>query len=157
MYGNGDFVDARGAFLFSQASFGPLIVRRQLAAGTMPFVQPAAVFRRDVFGRLDGFDERFKDIADYDFFARAAAAGFRFGKTPGRPVAAFRVHHRQMSTVQQALVEDEQVTRRRECGWLRQYLRMGLSAAWKVRNAFNYLASVAHATERTPTRAKPRR
>ncbi len=140
VYGNGDFVDERGAFVWSQASFGPAILERQLACGSMPFVQPAAVFRQAVFERLGGFDERFTCIADLDFFMRASAARFRFGKTGGRAVAGFRVHDAQLSTVRKAVVDREQKARRRECGRLRVPARMALSAAWKVRNTFNYLA-----------------
>ena len=147
VYGNGDFVDERGALLFSQASFGPALVRQQLASGTMPFVQPAAVFRREVFEQLHGFDERFTQIADYDFFARAAAAGFRFGHTPGRAVAAFRIHDRQMSTTRKAIVDGEKALRRRECGRYRHVARMGLSAIWKVRNTVNYLGWMAQRAE----------
>jgi glycosyltransferase involved in cell wall biosynthesis len=143
VYGDGDFVDQAGVFIFSQASFGPALVRRQLAAGTMPFVQPAAVFRRTVFDRLAGFDERFRHIGDYDFFARAADAGFRFVKAGGRPVAAFRMHERQLSTVQKAIADREKALRRAECGRHQKYVRMGLSTAWKVRNTFNYLARLA--------------
>jgi glycosyltransferase involved in cell wall biosynthesis len=148
VYGHGDFVDEAGAFILRQASFGPAIVCRQLAAGTMPFVQPAAVFRRAVFDRLGGFDERFLHIADYDFFARAADAGFRFGRAGGRPVAAFRVHDRQLSTVQKAIVDGEKAARRAAGGRHRKYVRMGLSTAWKVRNTFNYLAQFAQYAER---------
>lgn len=149
-YGNGDFVDETGAFMFSQASFGPAIVRRQLAAGTMPFVQPAAVFQRAVFDRLAGFDERFTHIADYDFFARAASAGFRFGRVGGAPVAAFRVHGLQLSTVQKGIADREKAVRRAECGRHRKYLRMGLSTAWKMRNTLNYLAQLARCMEGSP-------
>ncbi len=140
VYGNGDFVDERGRFLYTQASFPPAVARRQLAVGTLPFVQPTAIFRRTVFERLGGFDERFRLIADYDFFARASAAGFRFGKVGGRAIAAFRVHDRQISTTQKAAVDQEQTVRRRECGRYRHLARMGLSALWKVRNTTNYLA-----------------
>ncbi len=143
VYGNGDFVDGRGAFIVSQATFGPGIVRRQLAAGTMPFMQPAAVFRREVFEALGGFDERCTHIADYDFYARAAAAGFRFARTGGRAVAAFRVHDRQMSTVQKAVADREKAIRRLECGRYRKFERMGWSVLWKVRNAANMLAPLA--------------
>ncbi len=140
VYGNGDFVDSRGAFVFAQASFHPAVLRLQLACGTLPFVQPAAVFRRPVFERLGGFDERFTCIADLDFFMRASAAGFRFGKAGGRAVAGFRVHEGQLSTLRKAVVDREQKIRRRECGRYRAPARMALSAGWKVRNAFNYLA-----------------
>jgi GT2 family glycosyltransferase len=144
-YGDGDFVDAGGGFIRSQASFGPALVRWQLGAGTMPFVQPASAFRREIFERLGGFDQRFTCVADYDFFARAAAAGYRFAKATGGPVAAFRVHEGQLSTAQQQTVRREQRLRRRECGRGRAVARRGLSALWKIRNTVNSLTGLAHA------------
>jgi hypothetical protein len=69
-------------------------------------------------------------------FANSADVG-------GRAIAAFRVHDRQISTVHKSVVDDEKAIRRRECGPLRQYARMGLSALWKVRNTGNCLARLA--------------
>lgn len=147
VYGTGDFVDEHGGFLFSRVPFGHVMARRQLGAGTMPFVQPAAIFRREVYDRLGGFDERLTQNGDYDFFARASSAGFRFRRLRGPAVAAFRVHADQMSRVQRGEVRREQAASRLELGRHRRYERMGLSAAWKVRNAVNYLALAAGRAE----------
>jgi glycosyltransferase involved in cell wall biosynthesis len=144
VYGHADFVDETGCFLYTRAALGPTFARRQLRAGTMPFVQPAAAFRREVFERLCGFDERFRHVADYDFFARAAACGFRFARVGGTPLAAFRVHGRQLSTVNKGVVDEEQRARRRECGRYAWVSRRGLSTVWKARNAGNYLAALVN-------------
>ncbi len=143
VYGHADFVAETGAFLYTKAALRPSLARRQLLAGTMPFLQPAASFRREVFDALGGFDERFTHIADYDFFARAAARGLRFARVPGAPLAAFRVHERQMSTVHKQVVDEEQRARRRECGRYAWVARKALSTVWKARNTGNYLARLA--------------
>jgi glycosyltransferase involved in cell wall biosynthesis len=41
-----------------------------------------SVFRREVVARIGGFDERFRTNEDYDFWIRAALAGFRFKRNP---------------------------------------------------------------------------
>ncbi len=139
VYGHADFVSETGTFLYTKAALRPALARRQLRAGTMPFVQPASIFRREVFERLDGFDERFRHIADYDFFARADEAGFRFTRVAGASLAGFRVHGRQISTVNKRLVDEEQRARRRECGRHAWLTRRALSTIWKARNVGNTL------------------
>jgi glycosyltransferase involved in cell wall biosynthesis len=152
VYGDADFIDGTGRLLYSQAALGPRLARALLASGRMPFAQPAAVFRREVFERLHGFDDRFRHIADYDFYARAAAAGFRLGKVPAPPVAAFRILATQLSTVQEGLVDEEKRRRRRQCGRIRYPARVGLSAIWKARNAANTLAWIARSWRRRASR-----
>lgn len=43
---------------------------------------PATWTRREVFERLGGFDERYPNAMDYDFFLRAHASGARFAVIP---------------------------------------------------------------------------
>jgi glycosyltransferase involved in cell wall biosynthesis len=47
------------------------------------------VFRRSVFERLGGFDETLHTNEDYDFWLRAAAAGFVFARND-RPLGSYR-------------------------------------------------------------------
>jgi glycosyltransferase involved in cell wall biosynthesis len=47
------------------------------------------VFRRRVYDAIGGFDERFRTNEDYDFWIRAAIAGFRFARND-TPVAYYR-------------------------------------------------------------------
>jgi hypothetical protein len=58
----------------------------------MPFSQPAAIFRATAFQALNGFDERYRSAADFDFFCRAALLEFRFHRFELQPVVAFRIH-----------------------------------------------------------------
>lgn len=47
------------------------------------------VFRRRVFETIGGFDEQFRTNEDYEFWVRAALAGFRFARND-RPLARYR-------------------------------------------------------------------
>ena len=49
----------------------------------MTIHHPATWTRRGIFERLGGFDERYPNAMDYDFFLRAHAAGARFAIVPG--------------------------------------------------------------------------
>ncbi len=55
-----------------------------------------SVFRRDVVDRIGGFDERFRTNEDYDFWVRAASAGFTFIRNP-KPLAFYRRHGNSLS------------------------------------------------------------
>jgi glycosyltransferase involved in cell wall biosynthesis len=55
-----------------------------------------SVFRRAVVDRIGGFDERFRTNEDYDFWIRAASAGFRFIRNP-RPLGFYRRHENSLS------------------------------------------------------------
>lgn len=48
-----------------------------------------SVFRRRVFDTIGGFDESFRTNEDYDFWIRAALAGFRFARND-RPAGYYR-------------------------------------------------------------------
>lgn len=48
-----------------------------------------SVFRRRVFDSIGGFDEAFRSNEDYDFWIRAALAGFRFARND-RPAGYYR-------------------------------------------------------------------
>jgi len=140
VYGDVDFIDWHGRYLYSKAAFRPGLARPLLVSGVMAFAQPAAVFRREVFVGLQAFDERFRYISDHDFYARAAEHGFRFGKAPGPPVAAFRLSDQQLSVVAMETMKAEKAQRRREGGRTRQVIRVGLGLLWRMRNAANYWA-----------------
>ncbi len=55
-----------------------------------------SVFRREVVERIGGFDERFRTNEDYDFWIRAALAGFAFARNPA-PLAFYRRHEQSLS------------------------------------------------------------
>jgi len=97
VYGDCDYVDWHGRFLFALRAAPSRLLGGMYSAGLMPFNQPCAVFRRQLFERLGGFDEEFRQIADFVFFSRAARSGAQFEQVPGFPVVAFRLHAAQLS------------------------------------------------------------
>jgi hypothetical protein len=54
------------------------------------------LFRREVVNAIGEFDERFRTNEDYDFWIRAAAAGFTFARNPV-PLAYYRRHANSLS------------------------------------------------------------
>lgn len=97
VYGDSDFIDIEGRFLFALGSPSPHRLGALLQHGEFGFAQPAAIYRRSAFEELGGFDERFRYIADYDFFSRLILAGRRVAKLEGPAVTAFRRHTLQLS------------------------------------------------------------
>ncbi len=107
VYGDCDFVDYEGRFLYFERAPSPSRLLGMFRRGRLGFKQPAAIFRRDVFQDLGGFDERYRLIADYDFFYRSTLSGFKLAKL-GRPaVAAFRLHASQLSTREARSMSEE--------------------------------------------------
>lgn len=96
IYGNLDYIDANGRFLFSWRSPLPRHLG-WLMQHYCPFPQQGSLFRREVFTRAQGFDTEFRFAADYDFFVRALLRGERFRKFEQRTIAAFRLLPSQLS------------------------------------------------------------
>jgi glycosyltransferase involved in cell wall biosynthesis len=55
-----------------------------------------SVFRREVVDRIGPFDEQLRTNEDYDYWIRAALAGFRFMRNP-EPLAFYRRHGQSLS------------------------------------------------------------
>lgn len=96
VYGNIDYIDAAGRFLFSWRSPRPTHLH-WLVKYYSPVPQQGALFRRSLFEKLGGFDIKYKFSSDYDFFSRCCTAGAMFCKFDKRSVAAFRLMPSQMS------------------------------------------------------------
>jgi GT2 family glycosyltransferase len=62
------------------------------------------VFRRRVYDAIGGFDESFRCNEDYDYWLRAAAAGFRFHRHD-RPLAHYRVRTDSLSAAEARMLE----------------------------------------------------
>lgn len=107
VYGNCDYVDGWGQFLYSFAAAQPDQLLPLFRYGRMGFAQPAAIFRRSVYAELEGFTEDFRYKADADFFIRALQAGKRFVYVSGPAVACFRLHAQQLSNRQAEEIELE--------------------------------------------------
>ena len=107
VYGDVDFVDYEGRFLFVVKVPSPARLTGMFRRGLMGFQPAAAIFRRSVFEELGGFDEQFRLIADYDFFYRMNASGYKLAKARRPAVAAFRIHPSQLSIRQATNMKDE--------------------------------------------------
>jgi len=102
VYGDCDFVDYQGRFLFVMKSPAPdrlpgLVRLSPVFGGRVGFGQPAAIYRKNVFEELGGFDERYRNIGDTDFFYRLVTSGRSVAKLNRPSVAAFRLHSLQLS------------------------------------------------------------
>ena len=137
-YGNGDFVDTQGRFLYSLEAPSAAALLSLFEAGFFGFLPHAAVIRRAVFDELGGFDQRFRHVADMEFFARACLAGKRFATIPYPSVAVFRVHPGQISRREKDVVTEElaRLTRKRPVG--RRLAGRLAIARWKLNNARQY-------------------
>jgi glycosyltransferase involved in cell wall biosynthesis len=62
-----------------------------------------SVFRREVVDRIGMFDEGFRTNEDYDFWIRAALAGFRFARNP-KPLGFYRRHGHSLSSSQSRML-----------------------------------------------------
>lgn len=96
IYGDIDFIDDQGRFLFSRRTPNPRHLS-WLMRYYNPFPQQGTLFRREVFERLGGFRTEFRFAADLDFFVRCSLQGERFWKFRGKSVAAFRLSPKQLS------------------------------------------------------------
>jgi glycosyltransferase involved in cell wall biosynthesis len=142
VYGHCDYADGAGRFMHSFAAAPPRDLLPLFRLGRMGLAQPAAVFRRLLYHRLDGFDERYRFKADADFYLRALQAGARFAFCDGPPVACFRVHAAQLSQQQQAAIEAEG----ERLFTLRPEFRDWLALLrWRWRNAPHYSIRVLRA------------
>lgn len=107
VYGNCDYADGQGRFIYSFAAALPQQLLPLFRLGRMGFAQPAGIFRADLYRSLDGFDEAFRFKADADFYLRALRAGARFAYCDGAPVACFRLHAGQLSNARRIEIEQE--------------------------------------------------
>jgi len=139
VYGNGDVVDAQGRFLYSLRAAAPTALRALFDAMFFGFMPHAAIFRKEVFEELRGFDESFRHISDMEFFGRAFLAGRRFATLPYPPVAVFRVHHDQISSRERDVVRAEVAQLQGRWGKSNGLRGRWAVLRWKVQNAREYL------------------
>jgi len=62
-----------------------------------------SVFRREVYERIGGFDESMRTNEDYDYWLRAAIAGFRFARND-RPLGHYRRRDDSLSATEERMV-----------------------------------------------------
>jgi glycosyltransferase involved in cell wall biosynthesis len=145
VYGDCDFVDYEGRFLFTVKSppasgLCGMVRLSPLFGGRVGFAQPAAIYRRSTFQELEGFDERYSNIADYDFFFRLVTSGRVVAKLHRPGVAAFRLHSSQLSVRRAANLKEEMKTFRKAVS-VRTSPRDLLEVIfWRLRNSPTYVS-----------------
>jgi glycosyltransferase involved in cell wall biosynthesis len=107
VYGDVDFVDYEGRFLFLVKAPQPSRLAGMFRRDHMGFQPAAAIFRRSVFQELGGFDEKYRLVADYDFFYRLTISGHKLARVEPPAVAAFRTHASQLSMRESANMKAE--------------------------------------------------
>lgn len=98
VYGVCDFVDSEGRFLHSFTPAPPAHLLGLFRCNVFGFSQPTAIFRKEVFTALGGFDKQFDLGADADFYLRALRKGYSFTRLLGSSIAAFRLRRGQLSS-----------------------------------------------------------
>jgi glycosyltransferase involved in cell wall biosynthesis len=106
-YGDNDLIDYEGRFLFTLRAASPSRLERLLRHGRLAMTQAAAIFLKKDFEAIGGFDERYRSVADVDFFYRLAVAKKKFTKVPGSAVAGFRRHEKQLHVREATLSANE--------------------------------------------------
>ncbi len=142
IYGNIDYIDDAGRFLFSWRS-PPVTQLLRFMSVYSAIPQQGTFFRRQVFERLGGFNTDFRYSADYDFWVRALEAGFQFGKYSQRTLAAFRLMPTQLSQARKAEMAPEGVAIRKRLASRRtrwgQVFNKGAATVFRVSaNLDNY-------------------
>lgn len=138
IYGNCDYVDYQGRFLYSFLSAGPALLVPLFRRGIFGFAQQAAVFRRSVYQELNGFDEKYSLSSDADFYSRALLSNVAVSRLPGLPVAAFRLHANQLTNTMSAAMEKEKALIRDLFGPGRPVADNLAVLSWRLRNLPNY-------------------
>ena len=107
LYGPVDFLTADGSFIHCWHSAAPTALHAVYRAGGSGMLQQGTLFRRKIFDDLGGFDDRWKFVADADFWLRAAERNARFVRITNPPVGGFRMRAGQLSHVHEAAMRAE--------------------------------------------------
>lgn len=141
VYGDCEYINKENEYIGRRHSaFRPLL-GGLLKGRIMPFAQPSCVFRKTLYDRLEGFDERFQLDADLDFFGRAYVGGAKFHRV-ARTVSSFRVHPAQLSNVYRDRANAE-LAQLHYPGELRSKIpRIVALLLWRLQNAIPLLEKI---------------
>lgn len=137
-YGRVDFLDPLGRFVHSWLSASPGALSPLYRNGYSPLLQQGTLFRRSVFEHLGGFDDRYRYVGDADFWWRAVEAGFIFARSRHPPVAAFRMHHGQLSAKNEIAMKHEHADMVARHGGRWRPASLAPLALWRLENLGAY-------------------
>ncbi|MEL6161918.1 MAG: glycosyltransferase [Cyanobacteria bacterium J06627_32] len=142
VYGNCDYIDFQGRFMYGFRPPPPNWLGSILRTGRNGFAQQTSIFRRSLYESLSGFDEGFQYAADFDFYARAFEKNARFSFLKGPSLACFRLHSGQFSQQKAGDMDVEAAKAAARLGQLSPADR-GVKYLWKMTNTINYAVRVA--------------
>lgn len=146
-YGDCDHIDENNNCFDHRYSAPLAIIGGLLKGRIMPFAQPCCIFRKALYEKLGGFDERFRLDADLDFIGRAYAAGAVFCRL-SQSVAGFRVHAAQLSTLEKEVATAE-LSMLRYPAALRNGLPPAVALlAWRLQNVVRLLQKAVRIARR---------
>lgn len=119
VYGDDDCIDFEGRYLFTHKRAKPSRILGILKCGAGAFLGQAAVWRRSTFEELGGLDERFRLIADHDFYFRLITSGYPVAKLAPPSVAGTRRHPGELS-IREAAARPEEMRLFRSLGTVRR-------------------------------------
>lgn len=119
VYGDDDCIDFEGRYLFTHKRAKPSRILGILKCGAGAFLGQAAVWRRTAFEELGGFDERYRLIADHDFYFRLVSSGYPVAKLGPPTVAATRRHAGELS-IREAATRPQEMRLFRNLGTVRR-------------------------------------
>jgi glycosyltransferase involved in cell wall biosynthesis len=97
LYGQCDFIDADGRFLYSYIPPQPQQLISGMRFGGSCIAQPTVIFRKNLYNKLNGFNTDYKYSADYDFYVRAICMNALFYCLDYLPLSCLRLHDSQLS------------------------------------------------------------
>jgi GT2 family glycosyltransferase len=79
-YGKSCFIDVKGVY-YDDVAFSTRYSAfpRLVAHGVIPFTQQSTLMRSSMYLEMGGFDEKYKLVADTEFWIRAITSGHKFG------------------------------------------------------------------------------
>lgn len=137
VYGNCDYTDESGRFVYSFAATKPSQLLPLFKMGIFGFAQPSAIFSRRFFQKLKGFNEDYYLSADAEFYLKALQVGFEFSLMPGLSVACFRLHGNQLSNKKGIAMEKEKQKIFAIAGDV-NFKDWAVFAQWRLRNVPHY-------------------
>lgn len=145
VYGHSDYIDWYGRFIFSSHAPSPILLPYLVHAATLQFVQPSAIFRKVVYEELKGFSEKYRSIADFDFFSRAVLSGKRFRRLSSPTVTGFRLHSQQFSRRENGVAVEEISQFLKEWTSRNPFIGSLSLSLWRLLNVRHYLLRILRA------------
>lgn len=109
VYGKCDYTDGYGRFIYSLEAVQPNQLLSIFRIGAFGFAQQTAIFRRQCYQKLNGFDEDYFLSSDADFYLRALLLNSKFSSLSKNSVACFRIHENQLTNQKREAMELEKL------------------------------------------------